>query len=313
MREVLIDNMSFGSAIAEYYFIDERDWPMAWKKDPNIQKYLFGLVLWDNMYSLDWRKNNYSMSSYNISLFKKLKRDIDVKRIRKEMCVEQLNFNDIKEDLREISTVANQLTEDMALNLSFKDERVMHDTLFYLLLSHNANMNLLLSKPRTEVLEDSGMSQHIFDRLNMIGLLEDDVVKYYEEINKKIHKNYIQFECPLLADYICKNTGSLKEAIQVAKEMRKEKNIVDFRKAMDELEISMSEGKHTVFDNYVSEIPRIVEDITHGGEKCVTFDLGLGFSPTITIPVKFKYRKKKLLHVDFLIDLAKFGVEGRKL
>lgn len=314
MKEVLIDNMSFSRIFYKYFDEDAvAKNELDFKSDYNVQMYLFGLVLWDKIYSLEWNDYRYeaSMSSYNLSLLEQVKGHIYAKGIRDYTSIEELKCKHKGLYVSEITKIANNLTDEIVRVCPDEEESVVRDTLFYIILSHNEKMDLLLSKPRTEFCIRNNIHRELFNALDVIGLIERDVIDYYNSINKMMQKDYIHFECPLLADYICENAGDFKAAIQVAKELRKDKKIVNFRKAMNKMEKALSEGDCVLFKEYMRAASEIVNDLTDSKKQNKRVNLIVNPTPTIEIPIEFKPRKKKLLHVDFLTDLATYGVKHR--
>lgn len=291
MGSVLIDNISLGSALEIYLNGNEN-----YKTDYTVQNYLFGIVLWDSIFSVARR----------------MSRQVGDNRIDDLYIDDRFHITNLDFDYDEIDNIASDIVFDMYEDKATESElQVIEDTIFYLLLSYNTNMNLLLSKERSEFLITSKISEKLFNRLDIIDNFEKQLIEYYNEINSKIGKNFITFECPLLVDYICNNCSNLKDAIDLAKYIRNEKDVMDFRKAMDGLESALCEGNLILFNEYISAIPEIVSKITKQGTKSKTVNLGMSISPSITVPFTFEFGKKKMLHLDFLTDLGMYGVYNR--
>lgn len=117
----------------------------------------------------------------------------------------------------------------------------------------------------------------------------------------------------MLLDYISQNCDNLKEAIQLAKYIREEKDVVQFRKAMDEMEEALNSGNFVLFNEYLSIIPDIVSSIKKSGIKTSSTTITISTVPSIAFPMEFESRKKKMLHIDFLTDLAMYGMYNRLL
>lgn len=291
MGSVLIDNISLSSALEIYLNGNEN-----YKTDITVQNYLFGIVLWDSIFSVG----------------KRMSRNVGDNRIDDLYIDDRFNITVLDFDYGEIDNIASNIVFDMYEDKVAESEfQVIEDTVFYLLLSYNTNMNLLLSKERSEFLIMSKISEKLFNRLNIIDVFEKQLIDYYNEINDKIGKNFITFKCPLLVDFICNNCSNLKDAIDLAKYIRNEKDVIDFRKAMDGLDNALCEGDLISFNEFVSAIPEIVSKITKQGIKSKTVNLGVAISPSITVPFTFEFGKKKRLHLDFLTDLGMYGVYNR--
>lgn len=291
MGHILIDNISLNSALEIYLNGDAN-----FKTDFTVQNYLFGIVLWDSIFSLEKRKSRQVGDSKTSDFY------VD----------NRFHITNIVLDYGDIDNEASDIAFDMYESKVNEPEfQIIEDTFFYILLSQKVNMNLLLSKERSEFFVKSKISEKFFHRLDLIGMLEKEVKEYYDEINRKIGKNFITFECPLLVDYICNNSSNLKDAIELADHIRKEKDVIEFRKAMDKLENALCEGDLLLFNEYISVIPDIVSDITNKDKKSKTVNLVLSATPSITMPIELESGRKKMLHVDFLTDLGMYGVYNR--
>lgn len=291
MGSVLIDNISLSSALQIYLNGNEN-----YKTDYTVQNYLFGIVLWDSIFSVR----------------KRMSRPVGDNRVDDLYIDDRFHITNLDFDYDEIDNVASHIAFDMYEDKVTESEfQVIKDTFFYLLLSYNTNMNLLLSKERSEFLITSKIQEKLFNRLDIIDNFEKQLIEFYNEINSKIGKNFITFECPLLVDYICKNSSNLKDAIDLAIYIRNEKDVIDFRNAMDGLESALCGGNLILFYEYMSVIPDIVSKVTKQGTKSKTVNLGISISPSITVPFVFEIGKKKMLHLDFLTDLGMYGVYNR--
>lgn len=291
MGSVLIDNISLNSALNIYMNGD-----INFKRDLTVQNYLYGIVLWDSIFSVEKRKS----------------RQVDNVRTDDFYIDERFHIINLDFDYHEIDNEASDIAFDIYEDKANEKElQLIEDVFFYFLLSQNLNMNLLLSTERSEFAVKEKILEKLFDRMNLLGMLEKEVKEYYDELNNKIGKNLISFECPLLVDYICSNCSNLMEAIELAEHIRNEKDVIEFRKAMDEMGDALCEGNLILFNEYISAIPEIVSEITKHGEKSRIVNLGLSPFPSITTPIEIECGKKKLLHIDFLTDLGMYGLYNR--
>lgn len=115
------------------------------------------------------------------------------------------------------------------------------DVLYYQHLSHAINADLFMSLRRQKVLERYGLlNKNTFNRLQPIVLIEEDILQYYLDFQKKYGIEGIQINTPLLIDYVVSQSKDKKDALKVAKQISSEVDVIAFRKAMDDLEICIS-------------------------------------------------------------------------
>lgn len=298
MKSVLIDNRSLGKIIKFYiegYEInyDEND-------GTAICNYLYALVLWDKIYSLEFNRSSRSAIKY---IYGFDERQADFFR------VEDIVYSKCSE----LEFLANDISQKYLIKNNEEYNKIAKDSIFYILLGYNLGLNTYLSKERSRFIKEIGLFENIFNREDIIHMVERDVLEFYKEINEKVGKKIITYESPLLLDYISQNCDDLEDAIQLAKYIREEKDVVQFRKAMDEMEEALNNGNFVLFNEYLSVIPDIVSSIKKSGIKTSSTTITISAVPSIAFPMEFenKKRNKKMIHMNFLIDLAMYGMYNR--
>ena len=171
MGSVLIDNISLSSALQIYLNGNEN-----YKTDYTVQNYLFGIVLWDSIFSVR----------------KRMSRPVGDNRVDDLYIDDRFHITNLDFDYDEIDNVASHIAFDMYEDKVTESEfQVIKDTFFYLLLSYNTNMNLLLSKERSEFLITSKIQEKLFNRLDIIDNFEKQLIEFYNEINSKIDRKSV--------------------------------------------------------------------------------------------------------------------------
>lgn len=312
MGSILIDNTSLGRVVESY--LGENKINYYKNDDIAIQNYLYALVLWDEIYSykpshfsLDEVENKkiYKYMGYNYNSYRYDRRENDYLKIKNIEVSEgsQIEYN------------TNYISHKYLKEYNNEYNKIVKDSIFYILLGYNLGLNVYLSKERTKFIKNLGVFEDVFNREDVISIVEKDVLEFYREINEKIGKELISFHSPLFLDYISQNCDNLKEAIQLAKYIREEKDVVQFRKAMDEMEVALNSGNFVLFNEYLSIIPDIVSSIKKSGIKTSSTTITISTVPSIAFPMEIesRKRKKKMLHIDFLTDLAMYGMYNRLL
>lgn len=300
MGKVLIDNTSLGRIVTSY--IEGYDIKYNENDDIAIQNYLYAIVLWDQIYS--FKTNRFSCSVYENSYSYE----------KRENIFSWIENIEISEE-SELEYVTDDISQKYLMKNNYEYNKIVKDSIFYILLGYNLGLNVYLSKERTQFVKKLNVFEDIFNREDVINMVERDVLEFYREINEKVGKKLITYESPLLLDYISQNSDDLEDAIQLAKYIREEKDVMQFRKAMDEMEEALNNGNFVLFNEYLSIIPDIVSSIKKSVIKTSSTTITISTVPSIAFPMEFKSRKrsKKMLHMDFLTDLAMYGMYDRLL
>lgn len=296
MGEILLDNLSITRLPIEYGYLD--------RNNVHIQNYLYSLILWDIIICID-EDYPYSTSRSRRNLLRKIN-TLGSEHINKILGIRDITVNGFI-----YRKVAEEIVKDM--EIENKDIQIAEDTIRYILLGYNFGVNICLSSERTNFMHLKHYDDQIFNRLDTIKMVENNVKEFYKEINEKIGRNVICFQSPLLFDYICKETENFGEALEIAKNMKREKHLIEYRRTMDEMEKCLNEGNFVKFNEYISIIPDIVSAIKNSGIRTKSFEIGLSPVPNISTNFDISFGKKKVnkLHLRFLKDLAKFGVTER--
>lgn len=299
MGSVLIDNISLGKIIK--FYIEGHEINNDKNDDIAVQNYLYALVLWDKIYSLEYNRPSRNAIKNVYGFYERRTDYLKIEDIAYSRC-------------SELEILANEISQKYEKN-NEEYNKIVKDSIFYILLGCNLSINTYLSKERSQFIKELGVYENIFNREDIIHMVEKDVLEFYREINEKVGKKLITYESPLFLDYISQNCDDLEDAIQLAKYIREEKDVVKFRKAMDEMEEALNNGNFVLFNEYLSIIPDIVSSIKKSGIKTSSTTITISTVPSIAFPMEFKNRRKskKMVHMDFLTDLAMYGMYNRLL
>ena len=304
MASVLIDNWTMSK-------LPELDEKMN-KDRKEIQDFLFALVLWDDVYSLQADNLIYVDKEGFCFTSSPIKR----RQYKKTLC-SLCKIKKLEGWTEEYISVAKEIYSER----SFKEENPMvaQGTILYMLLGYNYALNILISSERTKFALDEILRSQLlkYSRLNFMHALDKELLKYYDEINKKIGDKVICYKAPVFIDYICKNAVTFKDAINIALQLKYKPEVIDYRKAMDKMEESLNEGNSIKFNQYISIIPEIIDAITH--KYSLTATIETGFSPlpsyslALSIDMDFEHLSRIPLkfNLRFIKDIANYGLKNR--
>lgn len=283
-----------------------------YKERKEVQDFLFALVLWDDVYSVKADNLVYvDKQGFRFTSMSNERREY--KDILSALC----NIKELDGWSQEYISAA----EDIYIESFLEEENPMvaQGTILYMLLGYNFDLNILISSERTKFALDEELSSQLlkYSRLNFMQDLDKEVVEYYDEINKKIGNKVICYNAPLFIDYICKNAANFKESINVALQLKYEPEVIDYRKAMDEMEESLNGGNFVKFNQYISIIPEIVDAIIHKCSITTTVEVGVNPVPSYSVSLPIKIGLEKLskiplkFNLRFIKDIAKYGLKNR--
>lgn len=286
MESILLDNWSIEEFIS-YNF------------DPNGEKFnkkyfelLEAIVLWDNLY---YPNNSYSMWWKNVG------QNHIINKVIKPL------YDDGREQKKE----AEEILKDIRGKYQFTDN-VGLGGIRYTLLSNKHGLNYFPCKKRSVFLSQIGLysSNSFINRYNIMGMLDNEIKKYYVELNEFFGKNVFDFEFPILVDYILQNTPSNMTPIEYAIELRKDKQVVSYRKYLKEIELAFNTGQwYKIFD-FKDATKQLVRDIYQEKSLVDSITINLLALPSFNISMKGIYKRN--IHLSFLRKLGKFSYSARK-
>lgn len=185
----------------------------------------------------------------------------------------------------------------------------------YVIEANELGYNYLPHPERAEFLRKSGVFNQGFNRKIYMDILDNEVKKYIEDVNKLCNNSLFKTNFPVLYKFISENTSSPREEFMYALELRNDKNVVKFRESVNEIEKSLNNGNILELKRSLDCTKEICDAITTDIYKQpLSFGVSLGLSPALNINLddKNKKRTKSSLHTTFLYDITKFAVTGKK-
>lgn len=189
----------------------------------------------------------------------------------------------------------------------------------YSLLSNSNNMGYLPSAKRAEFLDiiDVETFEKMFkicreNRKDSLEMLDKIIEERFLELKSHLPKIKWNFQYPVLVDYIKYNCNDESSYINVALEIKREKEVVRYRKYMDKFEKALEEENGKEIMRFDKDIQEIVNDILKISErKSFTISGSISVMPSINISTDFIFPRKKY-HLNFLRHLAEFSLNGNR-
>lgn len=315
MRRIIFDRSTFLDLETEreYYDFDEI------KRSYAFQNVLYAIMLWDEILVLP----NAPTKSYTV--------DGPIEFIEEYGCIDATNMlTQVGDNQFALQNLYSNIRYNLLTgewprnNIYYRHLRDITDIIFYITLSNELDAGLVLCEERSDVMKMKGLNpKNIFDRKAVIDLIDKEIMKYYKDFCKQYGARSFSIEAPVLIDYVCNYANSVNDAIVVAREISKEKMVVDFKDTMDQLEQSAKRGNFLEMERYLSPIKEIIPSIVKQFRtKTSTFTLQ--FTPNITVGsiipsiekdlslnIKGLLDRKHRRHLAFLYDLALFGLMQR--
>lgn len=305
---VLSDNLSLNNILDECKNPKRKDY----RSNYYIQKYLYAVILWDAIYSVP--RKSFSHQAYSVA--EKIRQEKGesklVKRIKNTIHNLPLDFYNELEDL------ADCIYDDEKMYLygmDMKNKKIQEDVKFYLTMGEISNMNTLLSEERTEYMEQSGITKKIWTREDILEYLDREVFEIYKKVYAFMGKDTINMQSPLLIDYICENASTLEDAVNIAFQLKENKDIIQFRYTMDLLDNAINTGNLLLIKEYENTLSEIVDHFTRKDVKSRKIEFRLTLTPSLANPsisaafgIPIEYNSKRKLNMNFLINLMRYGL-----
>jgi len=337
MGSVLIDNWSLESLIARKVEADNEKKPKAEYDIRSFQliygpaegyehqdtynpgcwqNILMSIVLWDDIryiLNADYGSIYYRYTTEALKQFRGLIKPLYYKG---EMAViSDMDFELLRSlSDREFSCASLQLPIKKlppGLNDRKKYMDLMDGTYLYLLHSSNCSVNYLPHPIRAQFIKDNDGLEELYSRDVLLQMVDREVLEFYNHVNDLIKRRIFRCSYPILYDYIRQNACSEDEELDAAFSIRSSRDVVQFRKALDELDKKVNSGDVAALSTALKQIQELAHQITAAYSKTTELgELSIGLSPTINIPLKIS-TKKKAIHMTFLSKLIEYGIHDR--
>jgi len=265
------------------------------------ENFITAIILWDGIYSFncqfiyDWKKslkNKYLADSL-------------------EKIIYQVELNMINDSLRDIYI-------ELSTGTSMLSPQSCERTLGYIIISNSLGVPFLAHPSR--IYNDSYLFilNSLFTRLDIIDKIDKELNKYYLKVNEEIGRKFLKFNYPVLIDMIKKEAHTPEEELKIALEMREQKDVVLFRKKIQEIEQVINQGNTQVLMTELKLVSDLAKEITTKfdkkvfiGEFLISFTPSIGITPGFSRPISINTSIKPRLHTTFIRRLLNFGVNER--
>lgn len=284
MESILLDNWSIENVVSNSSELNTQN-----KKYFDL---LEAIVLWDNLYYPD---NSYS------TWWKHIGQDHIINKVVKPL------YDDESELKEETEIILN----DIKGKFQFTDN-VSIGSIRYTLLSNKHGMNYFPCEKRSIFLNQIGMYNYfdVIDRYDIMGAFDSEILKYYSELNDFFGKTVFNFEFPVLVDYIIQNTPKNMSYLEYAIKLRKDKQVVAYRKYLKEIEDAFNTGKWNKIFEFEDATKQLVDDIYKRKKLVESITINLLALPSFNVSTNILYKRK--IHLNFLRKLVEFSYSKRK-
>lgn len=281
------------------------------------QNMLTSFVLWDDIYVGSGHNNGYSVlinngdgithkPAFSTNLFF----DVLYETIGELNFIHKLNVPSLKLERKVLREIKTYIT-DYEKNNNTQDFLLLSRGFDYMLQSNVLGCNYLPHPRRAQLLKNSKYFSPDFDRLVFFERIDKDVEKYFEELSSLINRQLNHVSFPLLYSFISATTDTPLDELKFALELRNNRNVKEFRDSVDRIEMAYQRGNLSAIAESIRQTGEICDEITGKLYKePLSFEISLGISPSLNVPIRFPTMKKGPLHTTFLYDLASFAVKG---
>lgn len=294
MSKVLVDNWQMEDLI-----LDSIDDASSERISKTYGDILNAIVLWDELY---YPQNSHCQAWHCYGIASKL------------------NVADAIKPLNDNLFFAKESQEIYEKHFKKKaSPMVAEGAIRYSLLSNSNDMGYLPSMKRAEFLDsiDIGTCEKMLkicrkNRTDSLEMLDKIIEEQFLELKSHLPMAKWNFQYPVLIDYIKYNCNDKSSYIDVALQIKKEKEVIRYRKYMDKFENDLEKGNWKEIIRFDKIMQEIVNDILKISERrSFTISGSISVVPSINISTDFVFSQKKY-HLNFLRKLAKFSLDGKR-
>lgn len=254
MGKVIIDNWNLTNA--KITIKNEEEIP-----NDIYMEILSTLVLWDEIYYLDEGLSTFGWLDSNVGR--------KMKPLLKPLVIESK-----KKDIFEKSA-------DLQYQKKYREYKkiIAQRAIYYHEISKVYGLNYFPVNDRANFLKEHVNSRELWSRRELLDIEEKEILERVYNFNLS-QSSFIPF--PLLHSLIIKNTNSSDNYIETTLQIKQSKEVVTFRKYMDEIDMQLNKGNDSELKYVLKMIPEIVDDIQKMDRKLkLTTELKLKVSPGV--------------------------------
>ena len=289
MSNILIDNWNMENIAYELSYIPDEYFSYAYGELLNAT------VLWDEVYYLN---NDWSWNWINS---------------QQELTKIVTPINDDLSFLQESEEIYKKYFENKEYLV------VASGAIRYSLFSNRYGMGYLPCEERSNFLNNVDVATRkkifknvLYNRQSSLNILDELIEEQFSSIKRFFPELKINFQYPVLVDYIRFNANSKKSCIDVALQLKREKAVMAYREYMDQFELALENEQWSTVIKFEKEIQEIVNDMLKIPEgRAFTVSGSISLMPSIDISTEIVLNRKKY-HLNFLRELADFSFSGKR-
>jgi hypothetical protein len=205
--------------------------------------------------------------------------------------------------------------EQLFLTKNDSDPFNVSRTREYINMASVLGMDYLPSARRQMLLERWGINGHQI-RIDAMQKMDKTLQDYYNGTNELMGEDRFKFALPILIDYLMQRYSTSEDIIKAALELKNERNVVLFRRELDELEEALVRGDIREVRKYFGRIEETVNEIGDAFETKRQVRFEVNFLPaTVAIPIRLKLDvfNPKAYQLLFMKDLAAYGTRVHQM
>ena len=279
------------------------------------------IILWDDVYVFDERgRSEYCHSAYWFEEYEtEFKFSVlDSATVRKAtkkqsetVAKADSRYNAIKSSLYSYLAdlrLKDSLSKDYPANKELSIPFELYRAIYYYRIANSMNMDYMPSARRQAHL-DSFDLWNWFARIDILNKLDDELNTYYKEVNDRIGRKRINYQFPVLLDYVLQRYKSAEDVAKGCFELHYDKEVVKFRDELRDIEQEFKSGNVKYIDDYFATIERIVKDISKRYSTDRSVNVTIGLTPSVGFDIKVPSTKP--FQCSFLKDLSYYGIRNR--
>jgi len=276
------------------------------------QNFLTALVLWDDIYVNSNPSHSVSISEHKtLSRFYKLLGTPPFIHKRPFCDNNGLLFDDCKEIYHKLYEEINGTIGHVITPENYNERILLVRGGLYMMEANGAGITYLPHPRRAKVLYNSGLFPRGFDGRVYLDIIDKEVRDYIKAINELAQFQLLSTSFPVLYKFIEEEAKDSLDQFTVALKLRDNKNVVEFRKSVNDISEELKKGNIHEFRASLLKAKEVCDEISDSlYKKPLSYGVSIGLSPSIEISGDYKAKVSSGFHATFLSDLANYGLKG---
>lgn len=276
------------------------------------QNLLTALVLWDDIYVNSNPSHSVPISEYNtLSRFYKLLGTPPFIHKVPFFDTNGFEFDDRKEIYHKLYKEINDTIGHVITPDNYNERILLVRGGLYMMEANGAGITYLPHPRRAKVLYKSGLFPRGFDGRVYLDIIDKEVCEYIKAINELAQFQLLSTSFPVLYKFIAEEAKDSLDQFAVALKLRDNKNVVEFRKSVNDISEELKKGNIHAFRASLLKAKEVCDEISDSlYKKSLSCSVSIGLSPSIEISSDHKAKVSSGFHATFLSDLANYGLKG---